>query len=101
MTELDQTVVLSDPNLALVEELRTVRETIKSLKGREEQIRDVLLAELKDAEFGIAASGEPLIEVQRQPRSRLDGKRLQALYEDAWDDCQVKSTVEVLRFPEA
>lgn len=100
MTDLDQTVVLSDANLALVEELRTVRDTIKSLKGRESDIRKALLGELKDAEFGITAAGEPLIEVQRQPRSRVNTKRLQAVYEDVWNDCQINSTVEVLRFPE-
>jgi predicted phage-related endonuclease len=100
MTEVDQTVVLSDASLALVEELRFVRDSIKGLKGREEQIRDALLAELKDAGFGVTASGEPLIELQRQPRKRVDPARLQALYEDVWNDCQIDSTVKVLRFPE-
>lgn len=101
MTEQDGTIVLSEDNLALVESLRSVREDIKALKAKEDQIRSALLIELKGVEYGVTASGAPIIEVQRQPRSRVDSKRLQALYEEVWEDCQIKSEVEVLRFPES
>lgn len=97
----DSTIILNDANLALVEELRSVRETSKSLKAREDEIRKILLEALKYSEQGITASGVPMIEVQRQPRTRVDGNRLQALYQDVWDDCQIATTVEVLRLPEA
>jgi predicted phage-related endonuclease len=101
MTDYDESiVVLTDESLALVESLRTVREDIKVLKAREDELRSLLLSELKDAEFGVTASGVPLIEVQRQARTRVDSKRLQAVYEDVWRDCQIASEVEVLRFPE-
>lgn len=100
MTEHDGILVLTDDTLALVEDLRTVREDIKTLKAREDDIRSRLLVELKGVEYGVSASGAPMIEVQRQPRTRVDSKRLQALYEDVWKDCQIASEVEVLRFPE-
>lgn len=97
---IDDTTVLSDTSLALVDELRSTREFIKKLKAREDDIRKILLNDLKDVEHGITASGLPVIEVQRQTRFRVDSSRLQALYEDAWEDCQVESTVEILRLPE-
>lgn len=101
MTDQDGILVLSDDSLALVEDLREVREDIKKLKAREDAIRTALLSELQGVECGVNASGAPIIEVQRQPRSRVDSKRLQALYEEVWEDCQIKSEVEVLRFPES
>lgn len=101
MNNFEDTTVLSDDNLALVDELRFVRESSKALKSREEEIRKILLDELKDVEYGITASGAPMIEVQRQTRTRVNGDRLQALYKTAWDDCQIETTVQVLRFPEA
>lgn len=100
MTDLDGLAVLSDSTLALVEELRSVRDASKKLKAREEEIRSALLGELKDIEVGVTASGVPVIEVQRQTRTRVDSKRLQALYEEVWDDCQISMDVETLRFPE-
>lgn len=101
MTDIDGVLELSDDALILVEELRLVRDETKRLKSREAEIREALLTELKDVEYGVTASGAPVIEIQRQPRSRVDSKRLQALYEDVWKDCQIHSEVEVLRFPEA
>lgn len=100
MTDND-IVVLDDSDLTLVEDLRTVREEIRKLKTREDDIRSALLTQLKGFEYGLTSSGVPVIEVQRQPRSRVDSRRLQALYEDVWEDCQIKSEVEVLRFPES
>ena len=100
MTDQDDAVVLSDSNLALVEELRSNRESSKRLKAREDEIRSILLQELKGSEYGVTAAGAPMIEVQRQARTRVDSKRLQALYENVWEDCQIESEVEVLRFPE-
>ena len=101
MTDYADSAVLSAANLTLVEELRSTRELIKKLKARESEIRDVLLVELADIDFGLTAAGVPVIEVERQPRTRVDSKRLQALYEDVWEDCQIESTVEVLRLPDA
>lgn len=101
MTEIDGLAVLSDDTLALVEELRSTRDAIKVLKSREDDIRSSLLSELTGVEFGITAAGVPVIEVQRQVRTRIDGKKLQALYEDVWKDCQTSTSVESLRFPEA
>ena len=96
----DTTTVLSQSNLDLVSELRSNREFSKKLKSREDEIRKILLEELKDSEQGITASGVPMIEVDRQSRTRVDGNRLQALYQDVWEDCQIESTVQVLRLPE-
>jgi predicted phage-related endonuclease len=101
MFDLDFQTVLSDSNLALVEELRSTREFIKKLKAREDEIRKILLVELKESEQGITAAGVPMIEVQRQSRTRVDGNRLQALYHEVWEDCQIETTVSVLRLPEA
>jgi predicted phage-related endonuclease len=100
MTDNDDNAVLDDDDLALVENLREVREDIKKLTSREDAIRSALLDRLQGIEYGLTADGSPVIEVQRQPRSRVDSKRLQALYEEVWEDCQIKSEVEVLRFPE-
>lgn len=100
MTDSDGVIVLSDTTLSLVEELRATREAIAKLKSREGDIRALLLAELKGSEFGITAAGAPVIEVERYARTRVDSKRLQALYESVWDDCQTSTDVEVLRFPE-
>lgn len=96
----DTTTVLTESNLALVEELRSTREFSKKLKAREDEIRKILLEELKDSEQGITASGVPMIEVDRQSRTRVDSNRLQALYQDVWEDCQIETTVQVLRLPE-
>lgn len=96
----DTTTVLSDPTLALVEELRSVRESIKGLKASEERLRKALLVELEDIETGLTASGVPVITIDRQDRTRVDGDRLQALYPDAWKDCQATSVVQTVRLPE-
>ena len=96
----DTSTVLTESNLALVEELRSTREFVKKLKAREDEIRKILLEELKDSDQGITASGVPMIEVDRQSRTRVDGNRLQALYQEVWEDCQIESTVQVLRLPE-
>lgn len=101
MFDHDASAVLSEANLALVEELRSTREFIKRLKSREDEIRKVLLADLQTASEGITAAGVPVIEVHRQTRTRTNGDRLRALYPDAWEDCQTESTVESLRFPES
>lgn len=100
MTDYADSTVLSPLSLALVEELRNTRDSVKQLKAREAEIRKILLGELADSSLGLTAGGAPVIEVERQARTRVDTTRLQALYEDAWEDCQVESTVEVLRFPE-
>jgi len=96
MTDLDEIAVLSASNVALVEELRSTREFMKKLKAREKEIRSLLLKELKDRSLGMTASGKFLVEVRRQTRSGLDADRLQALYEEAWEDCQTETEVEVL-----
>lgn len=100
MFDLDTTTVLTESTLSLVKELRELRDFTKRLKAREAEIRKILLAELKDTDQGVTAAGMPVIEVQRQSRTRLDGNRLQALYQEAWEDCQVETTVEVLQLPE-
>lgn len=101
MFNLDTSTVLPDATIALVEELRTVRDSIKSLKSREDQIRQTLLDELKGVEEGVTASGMPVVTVERYSRTKIDGNRLQALYQDVWKDCQVETPVQVVRLPEA
>ena len=100
MYDQDTTTVLSDLNLALVEELRLIRESVKQLKSREEAVRKILLGALKGVEQGITASGVSLVEVERYSRTRVDSNRLQALYKDVYDDCQTETSVEVLRLVE-
>lgn len=100
MTDQDTAIVLSDETLSLVEELRSVRESYRKLKAREEEIREDLLTELKGIEHGLTADGTPVIEIDRQTRTRVDSKRLQALYEEVWEDCQTEMTVETVRLPE-
>lgn len=100
MFDHDTTTVLSESTLALVEELRSVRETIKGLKDRESKIRETLLIDLKDVSEGLTASGVPVVTIDRQSRTRVNGDRLQALYPDVWADCQTATTVETIRLPE-
>lgn len=100
MTDIDTSVVLDDDTVALVEELRSIRDSTKVLKAREDEIRNALLQQLEGAEQGINASGVPVVEVQYQSRTRLDSKRLQALYQDAWKDCQTDMTVTTVRLPD-
>lgn len=100
MLDNDDTKILADSEVALVEELRSTREFIKKLKDREDEIRKTLLRNLDGKERGITASGIPVVEIQRQPRTRVDSNRLRALYEEVWEDCQVESVVEVVRLPE-
>jgi predicted phage-related endonuclease len=97
MTDLDAITTLSASSVSLVEELRSTREFIKSLKAREKEIRSILLKELRDSSLGVTASGKYVIEVERHTRTGLDADRLQALYEEAWEDCQTETEVEVLR----
>jgi predicted phage-related endonuclease len=100
MLDQDTTTVLSESHLALVEELRSTREFVKKLKAREDEIRKIILQDLKDTERGITSSGVPVLTIDRQTRTRVDSNRLQALYHDVWEDCQIETTVEVLRLPE-
>lgn len=101
MFDTDTSVVLDDDTVALVEELRSIRDTTKVLKAREDEIRSALLKQLEGAEQGINASGVPVVEVQYQSRSRVDTKRLQALYHEVWKDCQSDMVVTTVRLPEA
>lgn len=96
MVDLDGITTLSDSSLSLVEELRTTREFIKSLKAREAEIRKILLKELQDASLGVTASGKSVVGVERYTRTGLDPDRLQALYEDAWEDCQTETLIQKL-----
>jgi predicted phage-related endonuclease len=100
MLDTDTSVVLDDNTVDLVDELRSIRDTIKGLKAREDEIRSHLLSELDGAEQGITASGVPVVEVQYQTRSRVDSRRLQAVYEDVWKDCQTETTVATVRLPD-
>lgn len=100
MVNNDTETVLTDDSVSLVEELRSIRETTKDLKARESEIRSLLLDELNGAQSGITASGVPVVEVEYQTRYRVDVKRLQALYQDAWEDCQKETEVSVVRLPE-
>lgn len=100
MTYLDDPIVLTEDSLSLVEELRSIREAVKVLKAREDEIRTQLLNEVDQADGGLNASGAPVIEVQRQSRISVNSKRLQALYEDVWKDCQTETIVKVLRIVE-
>lgn len=100
MPDTDTFVVLDDDAVALAEELRSVRDAGKVLKAREDEIRAALLKHLEGAEQGINASGVPVVEVQYQSRSRVDTKRLQALYEEVWKDCQTDMIVTTVRLPE-
>jgi predicted phage-related endonuclease len=100
MLETDTSVVLDDAAVALTEELRSIRDTVKVLKAREDEVRSALLSHLNGAEQGVTASGMPVVEVQYQPRSRVDSKRLQALYEEVWKDCQIETTVATVRLPD-
>lgn len=97
MLDSDTSIVLDDDTIALVEELRSIREASKVLKAREDEIRSTLLRELEGAEHGITASGMPVVEVQYQARTRVDTKRLQALHEDVWKDCLTSSVAAVVR----
>lgn len=97
MVDLDKFVTLSSSNEALVEELRATREEIKSLKAREAKIRSILLQELAGKSVGVTASGRYVVEIQNQPRTKVDTARLQALHYEVWEDCQAESEVQVLR----
>jgi predicted phage-related endonuclease len=92
--------ILSDANLALVEEMRTLRDQIKALKDRKDKLRLILLKELANVDTGITASGEPVITIERDDRSRIDSDRLQALYPEVYADCQKSSPVQTVRFPD-
>ena len=100
MLDTDTSVVLDDATIALVDELRSVREASKALKAREDEIRSALLQQLEGAEHGITASGVPVVEVQYQSRTRVDTKRLQALHEEVWKDCLTSSIAATVRLPE-
>jgi predicted phage-related endonuclease len=100
MFDTDTSIVLDDDAVALVDELRSIRDATKVLKAREDEIRAVLVNQLEGAEQGITASGVPVVEVQRQSRTRVDTKRLEALYEEVWKDCQVDMTVTTVRLPD-
>lgn len=100
MLDTETSVVLDDDAVTLVDELRSLRDTIKVMKAREDEIRAALLKQLEGAEQGISASGVPVVEVQYQSRTRVDTKRLQALYEEVWKDCQTDMTVTTVRLPE-
>jgi predicted phage-related endonuclease len=100
MLDTDTSIVLDDDTVALVDELRSIRDTTKVLKAREDEIRATLLEQLEGAEQGINASGVPVVEVQYQSRTRVDTKRLQALYQEVWKDCQADMTVTTVRLPE-
>lgn len=100
MPRHDAITILSDTTLSLVDELRSVRRSVRDLKVREDEIRKIILAELFDTEQGITASGVSVITIERQTRTRIDGDRLQALYRDIWADCQIESVVQTVRLPE-
>lgn len=100
MFDGDPAVVLSDVSLALVDELRSIRESVKALKAREEVVRAAILTELVDCSEGLTAAGVPVVTIDRQVRTRVDGDRLQALYPDVWKDCQTETVVQTVRLPE-
>lgn len=101
MHEPDVSVTLDESTELAVEELRTIRDQVKALKTREEEIRNHLLSELDNADQGVTASGTPIVTIDRQTRTRLDSTKLQALYPDAWKACQKDSVVSTVRLPDS
>lgn len=99
MYDTETILELDDDAVEAAAELRSVRDAIKALKGREEVLKAILLASMSEADQGVNASGVPVIEVRRQSRSSVDVRKLQALYEDVWKNCQRETVVASLRFP--
>lgn len=99
MPDVDDLLELDEDALDAVKELQSIRDSIKSLKGREETIKAQLLETLNEADSGVDSTGRPIVEVRRQQRSSVDTKKLQALYPDVWADCQRETLVSSIRIP--
>lgn len=88
-----------DGVLSLIEELREVRGQIKALKSREDKIRKSLLSHFVGVNEVIAASGNPILMIDRSDRSWLNSDRVQALYPDVWLECQRSALVQTVNLP--
>lgn len=96
----DDGVVLADNELALVRELRETRQWKRKLEARENELRKTLLEKVGDRDRGLTAAGATVLQVQRQHRTGVDRKRLEALYPEVYEDVCTESEVVVLKTPE-
>lgn len=87
--------VLTDEEVAIVNELKSIREQSKQLRAREEEIRTRLLERFQDevADEAVTASGAPLAVLSSTTRSSVNRKKLEAMYPDVFQACVEESTV--------
>lgn len=83
-TNNNDVVELTEQGVSLARRLQAVRDQQKELRKEEEVLRDSLLSTLEDEQVdaAVTGSGEPAIHLVRSNRSRVDTKRLQAMYPD-------------------
>lgn len=94
--------VLNDNQVELVRELVQVRQAKNKLAKREGQIREQLIDVLMASgeTVGMTASGEQVLEIEEQPRTQVNRKRLQALHPSVFDDVIEDTSATFLRATE-
>jgi inorganic pyrophosphatase/exopolyphosphatase len=92
-------VYLSDHDLELVTRLLVARDEKRRAEQEEKEVRDELLATLKErqASRGLTAAGISAVEIQTQHRRTVSRPKLEALYPEVFKDVVEEKVVEIVR----
>lgn len=93
----DETYVLTDEELKLVNELDEVRTQQKGLKARESELRSKILGALGEKTRGLTAAGSQVVNVTVQHRRTVNSQKLEALFPDVYAEVVEEKPATVLK----
>lgn len=92
-------IVLSDADLAKVNELRRLREERKEIETLEASLRADILQVLDGAPQALNGSGAVAVSVTTQVRRNVDRTKLEALYPEVFEAVITESAVQIVKLP--
>lgn len=82
----EQQVILPDHLVEMVRELAEIRARKRTLSDQEDRLRSEIILQMnaRDATVGLTASGSQIVSLVTQPRTKLNTKKLEAMYPDIY-----------------
>ena len=92
-------VVLDERIIEMIVELGAAREAKKEIEAQEQALRTQILGALAQeaTDIGLTASGRQVCHVERQSRTSVNRKKLEALHPEIFEQVAEESEVLMLR----
>ena len=85
-------IVLAPEVIDIARRLQDARNAKREWEAVEKDLRDQILAEMEDADDGVDLTGKVVVSVKKVPTSRVNSKKLRALWPDIYEDVVSEST---------